>query len=140
MPRILPALTKERRHEYWRPSMRRSCTFVVVTVVAAVAAASGMARSHYIVHGTVGSNSTIALKDGVGHAFTEGRAGMYIISVTDKSSHDGFHLVGPGVSLVITGEQFVGGRTVSVTLGPGTHHYVSDAHPRSLRGTFVLKR
>ena len=119
--------------------MRRLGT-VVVVMVAAVAAGSSSAAPKHIVHGVVGPGAAISLKDGLGNPYTSGRAGMYVVSVRDRSTRDGFRLVGPGVNMVVTGVSFVGGRTVSLTLGPGTYTYRSDAHPRTLRGTFVLKR
>jgi len=118
--------------------MRRSAVLAIVIGCAAVVAASGAAKPHYIVRGAVGPHATIALRDGLGNPYTRGGAGMYIITVTDKSSLDGFHLIGPGVDKVITGVSFMGVRTIGVTLGRGVYRYVSDAHPRTLRGTFVL--
>jgi hypothetical protein len=121
--------------------MHRVGIVVVAAWLAAVPSADRAAAApHYIVHGTAGPGVAIALKDGLGHPYTGGLAGMFIITVTDRSSRDGFRLLGPGTRVVITGLAFVGKRTIGVTLGPGTYHYRSDAHPHSLNGTFVLKR
>ena len=120
--------------------MRRSGVLAVAVLVAASAAASGSARARVILHGTVNADGTVVLRDGVGHVFTEGTPGMFFITVTDKSSRDDFHLTGPGVDVVMSGTQFVGGKAVGLRLQAGTFHYRSDARPHSTPRTFVLKK
>jgi hypothetical protein len=113
---------------------------VVVLTVMAAATAPSVAAPHYIVRGTVSADGRIALRDGLGNPYVTGGHGMYIITVTDRSPHDDFHLTGPGVNRIITGARFVGVRTIGITLGLGTYHYRSDARPHSRGGTFVLNR
>jgi hypothetical protein len=70
-------------------------------------------------------------------AFARGIHGMYRISVRDTSPSNDFHLVGPGVNIVVTGVRFVGPRTVQVTLEPGTYRYRSDTHS-AIKGGLVV--
>jgi hypothetical protein len=65
---------------------------------------------------------------------------MYLITVTDRSTRDDFHLTGPGVNVVISGPQFVGGTSIDLALHAGNYRYRSDARPRSPGRTFVLEQ
>jgi len=116
---------------------------LAVALLAAIAAAGAAGpttaapRVVYVLHGSVVPGH-ITLKNGVGQPYLHGSAGLYRISITDKSPNDDFRLVGPGVNLVITTVPFVGAHSVQVTLGHGTYHYLSDPHHTSMRGSFVL--
>jgi plastocyanin len=66
-------------------------------------------------------------------------AGTYTLKVEDKSDMHNFHLIGPGVDNVVTEVAFVGDKTVTVTLQPGTYTYQCDPHAASgMKGTFEV--
>ena len=49
-----------------------------------------------------------------------------------------FHLLGPGVDEEITDVPFVGEKSVTVTLEPGTYTYQCDPHAAQMNGTFTV--
>jgi plastocyanin len=67
------------------------------------------------------------------------KAGTYTLEVEDKSDQHNFHLIGPGVDEKVTEVSFVGDKTVTVTLKPGTYTYQCDPHAASgMKGTFEV--
>jgi plastocyanin len=69
----------------------------------------------------------------------EVKAGTYTLKVEDKSEMHNFHLIGPGVDEEVTDVPFVGEKTVTVTLQPGTYTYQCDPHAASgMKGTFEV--
>ena len=67
------------------------------------------------------------------------KAGTYSLKVEDKSDQHNFHLIGPGVDMVVTEVSFVGDKTVDVTLKKGTYTYQCDPHASSgMKGTFEV--
>jgi hypothetical protein len=66
------------------------------------------------------------------------RPGFYRFLIKDRSAHDNFHLTGPGVSgfVGVTGIPYQGTATWRLRLTRGTYRYRSDAHPRSMHGSF----
>ena len=105
----------------------------------ALAAPSG-AMGPTKLKGTVGPGFTISLKKGTAKVKTL-KPGKYTITVSDKSAIHNFHLKGPGVNKKITSVQFVGTKTVTVTLKKGKYTYVCDPHAAmaSMRGSFTVK-
>jgi hypothetical protein len=82
----------------------------------------------------VGARS-IALRTSSGAKVVRLKAGPVVIGVSDVTSQQNFHLVGPGVNRRTT----LGGTLKAswrVTLRRGTYVYRSDAAPLRLRGTF----
>ena len=65
-------------------------------------------------------------------------AGTYTVSVEDQSEMHNFHLIGPGVDEEITDVPFVGEKSVTVTLEPGTYTYQCDPHAAQMNGTFTV--
>ena len=66
-------------------------------------------------------------------------AGTYMLHVEDKSDMHNFHLIGPGVDEEVTDVPFVGEKTVTVTLEPGTYTYQCDPHTaQGMKGTFTV--
>jgi plastocyanin len=66
-------------------------------------------------------------------------AGTYMLHVEDKSDMHNFHLIGPGVDEEVTDVPFVGEKTVTVTLEPGTYTYQCDPHAtQGMKGTFTV--
>jgi len=87
--------------------------------------------------GRVGPGSTISLKKG--SAIVKAlKAGTYKVAVTDSSTKDNFHLLGPGVSKR-TGVRAKGTVTWRLTFRAGTYTYRSDAHPKLKRTFKVVK-
>jgi len=69
----------------------------------------------------------------------EVEAGTYTLKVEDKSDMHNFHLIGPGVDDEVTTVEFVGDKSVSVTLEPGTYTYQCDPHAANgMKGTFTV--
>lgn len=67
------------------------------------------------------------------------KAGTYTLKVEDKSEMHNFHLTGPGVDEEVTDVPFVGEKSVSVTLQPGTYTYQCDPHAsQGMKGTFTV--
>ncbi len=67
------------------------------------------------------------------------QAGTYTLDVEDKSDMHNFHLIGPGVDEEITDVSFVGEKSVTVTLEPGTYTYQCDPHAANgMKGTFTV--
>ena len=67
------------------------------------------------------------------------KAGTYTLDIEDKSEMHNFHLVGPGVDEEITDVPFVGEKSVTVTLEPGTYTFQCDPHvAQGMKGTFTV--
>ena len=67
------------------------------------------------------------------------KAGTYTLDVEDKSDMHNFHLIGPGVDEEVTDVAFVGEKSVTVTLEPGTYTYQCDPHvANGMKGTFSV--
>jgi plastocyanin len=67
------------------------------------------------------------------------QAGTYTLDVEDKSDMHNFHLVGPGVDEEVTDVPFVGEKSVTVTLEPGTYTYQCDPHAANgMKGAFTV--
>jgi plastocyanin len=79
--------------------------------------------------GTVGPGAKIALA-------RTAKAGKTIITISDRTKKDNFHLSGPGVNKK-TGLAFTGTVKWTVTLKAGTYTFRSDAH-KALKGTLKV--
>ena len=67
------------------------------------------------------------------------KAGTYTLDVEDQSDMHNFHLIGPGVDEEVTDVAFVGEKSVTVTLEPGTYTYQCDPHvANGMKGTFTV--
>lgn len=86
--------------------------------------------------GTVGPGATITLKKG-GVKVRTVKAGRYRIRVSDKSDDHDFKLKG-AVSKTITGVEFTGTKTVTVTLKKGTVTYFCAPHASFMKGSFKV--
>jgi hypothetical protein len=83
---------------------------------------------------SVGPGSRISVRTASGAKATKLKAGVYVLSVRDRSKTDNFHLRGKGVN-VATGVSFTGTKSARIRLAKGRYRYASDRHP-SLRGSF----
>lgn len=66
------------------------------------------------------------------------RRGTYRFLVRDRSTRENFHLFGPTIRgfTGLTGFRFRGTVTWTLRLAPGAYRYRSDAHPKTVRGSF----
>jgi hypothetical protein len=109
----------------------------LLTVAVALIVVGGSAASSGVeLLASVGPGRSISLRLGDGTRVARLKAGSYTFVVTDRSRHDNFHLTGRVDRK--TGIAFAGTRRWIVELKKGTYRYRSDAHPRTLRGTFSV--
>ena len=108
----------------------------IVSLVFVGAASAAPAK----VVGTVGPGHTITLKLG-GKNVTKLKAGVaYRFVVTDRSEDHDFRLVGPGVNRVITGEEFMGTKSVLLKLKKGAYRFYCAPHADEMKGGFRVAR
>jgi hypothetical protein len=116
--------------------MRPRLALAAIFVAALLVVPSAQAYVHF--YGTVGPATTITLKRGDGTNVTRAVHGLRTLVIRDRSAFHNFHLFGPGVSRY-TGVAFVGARTwTPVRLRVGTYVFRCDAHPRTMRKSFVV--
>jgi hypothetical protein len=87
---------------------------------------------------SVGPGMTISLTTQAGAQVTHLDPGTYDIQINDQSVEHNFRLFGTGGVNVGTEVEFVGIRTVTVTLGDGSFTYVCDVHPYDMIGQFTV--
>lgn len=86
--------------------------------------------------GSVGPGPRIGVRTASGARVTHLKAGVYVLTVRDRTKVDNFHLRGKRVN-VSTGVAFTGSKTWKLRLAKGTYRYASDKH-RSLKGSFKV--
>lgn len=120
---------------------RRTSTTIVAGLTGMLVLLVGTAAAAPpTVAGTVGPGYTIGLRLG-GKKVTRLKAGVaYRFVVADRSDEHDFRLSGPGVRRVLTGEEFVGRRSVVLRLRPGTYRFFCAPHADEMRGTFRVAR
>jgi len=107
---------------------------VGVSLAATAAGNAGTARSAGLT-GEVGPGYTIEVKLN-GRVLKTIKAGTYKIKIEDKASIHNFHLIGKGLNKS-TAVAFVGDKTWTITLKPGTYTYKCDPHAlMGMKGTF----
>ena len=104
-------------------------TFVLVATIASAAPAA------QVVKGTVGPGFTITLTLG-GKKVTKLKAGRYRFVIDDRAAIHDFHLSGPGLNRILTTVDFMGTRSVVLTLRKGTYRYFCDPHASFMKGAF----
>jgi len=87
---------------------------------------------------TVGPGLAISLTTTAGAPVTRLDPGTYDIEIDDRSAAHNFHLTGPGGVSAGTEVEFVGIRTVTVTLGNGEFTFFCDVHPYDMLGQFQV--
>lgn len=113
--------------------MRRLLALAVLAL--AVPAASAADTPQLV--GSVGPGFSIRLIAADGSSISHLDPGRYSILVHDLSDEHDFHLVGPGVD-VTTDVDFVGDKTLAVTLTDGTYRYQCDPHASIMKGSFTV--
>jgi len=87
--------------------------------------------------GNVGPGRTISLRNAAGIKVTAvSTPAPAVITITDRTKTDNFHLTGPGVNKA-TGVGFRGRVHWKIGLSAGKYVYRSDRH-KSLRGSFTV--
>ena len=110
----------------------------IVLITAAALAASTIASAApaaQVVKGTVGPGFTITLTLG-GKKVTKLKAGRYRFVIDDRAAIHDFHLSGPGLNRILTTVDFMGTRSVLLTLRKGTYRYFCDPHASFMKGAF----
>jgi plastocyanin len=87
--------------------------------------------------GSVGPGARIALRTASGARVSRLKPGVYVLTVTDRSKTDNFHLRGKRAN-VATGVPFTGKKTWRLRLAKGAYRYFSDRHP-ALKGSFRVR-
>jgi plastocyanin len=87
---------------------------------------------------SVGPGMTISLTTQAGAPVSHLDPGTYDIQINDQSAEHNFHLFGPGGVSAGTEIEFVGIRTVTVTLGDGSFTFVCDPHAYDMIGRFTV--
>ena len=117
----------------------------ILVLVSAVSAAAAVGAVAFAVPGnaavprlvaTVGPGETISLKTAAGAPVRTLRAGVYTVSVRDRSSKQNFRISGPGVNKATS----VGGTAnatwkIKVVRGKA-YRFVCDPHSDDMRGSF----
>ena len=112
--------------------------FGLPLLLVAVAAGAGPAAAvNPVLQARVGPGFTISLQDAERAHVTNLPPGTYTIHVTDLSDEHNFDLTGPGIEKA-TGTAEIGEADWDVTLVEGTYHYVCDAHPTTMKGSFTV--
>jgi plastocyanin len=124
--------------------MRRVCLFalLVITIGSGVGfyavSAAGAPTADGKLFATVGPSFSILLRDAAGANVTHLDPGTYEIEIDDRSAEHNFHLFGPGPVSAGTEIDFVGIRTITVTLVNGEFTFVCDLHPYDMIGQFTV--
>jgi hypothetical protein len=100
--------------------------------------ALGAPRADGILIASVGPGMTISLTTQSGAPVTHLDPGSYDIQISDQSAEHNWHLFGPGGVNAGTDVEFVGSRTITVTLGDGAFTYLCDVHPYDMVGQFTV--
>lgn len=87
---------------------------------------------------SVGPGLTISLTTSAGTPVTRLDPGTYDIQIDDRSAEHNFRLFGAGGVNAGTEIEFVGMRTITVTLGNGDFTFVCDAHAYDMLGQFTV--
>jgi hypothetical protein len=120
--------------------MARTILLVAATAAAALVGAlalalPGQAATPRLV-ASVGPGETITLRTAAGARVRNLRAGVYTVTVRDRSDEHNFRISGPGVRKA-TGIASTGTVTWKVRLARGkVYRFVCDPHSDDMRGSF----
>ena len=121
-----------------RTMLLAGATAAAALVGALVLALPGQAATPRLV-ATVGPNDSIALRTAAGAPVRALRAGVYTVTVRDRSDEHNFRITGPGVRKA-TGVGSTGTVTWKVRLARGTvYRFVCDPHSDDMRGSFRVR-
>jgi hypothetical protein len=117
--------------------MKRIYLLLGIAAVALVVTAAATPMALPKLTGTVGPGFTISLKRGLAPVKLL-KAGKYTFVVSDKASIHNFQIQGPGLNRAITAVGFVGTKTVTLLLKPGTYKFYCVPHQSSMHGSFKV--
>ncbi|HEX6723933.1 MAG TPA: hypothetical protein VF073_01705 [Gaiella sp.] len=110
---------------------------VAVAALAATGSGSGAAPVKTL-RGTVGPGFTIALTMN-GKNVTRLKAGTpYRFVISDRADVHDFHVSGPGFDRTLTSVEFVGTKSLVLTLKKGSYRFVCDPHAGIMHGRFSV--
>ena len=116
----------------------RTATAAALAVAALGSVTAAAAAPAKVVHGSVGPSAMITLTMD-GKKVTKLKAGKpYRFVVNDRSTEHDFHIQGPGVKRQITGVDFTGQKSVTLTLAKGTYTFFCKPHKSFMKGTFQV--
>ena len=119
-----------------RTTHTRARLLGAIAAAALAAASTGSAAAPKTVKGTVGPGFTIGMTLDGKKVTTLKAAKAYRFVISDRSSGHDFHLSGPGFNRVLTGVDFTGTKTYTLTLKRGTYSFVCDPHESFMHGSF----
>jgi hypothetical protein len=108
---------------------------LAIAIAIAIASTALAAAAPKTVQGSVGPGFSIKLELG-GRKVTRLTQGPYRFVINDRSSIHDFHLTGPGLNRILTTVDFVGTKSVVLTLKKGVYTYVCDPHSELMHGSF----
>jgi hypothetical protein len=115
---------------------RRVATIAAAgAVLVALLAGTSAAAPTQLVIGAVGPGETIGLTS-KGKRVARLKAGAHRFTIRDRSDEHDFRLVGPGVSRVLTGVDFVGTKSVVLKLKKGAYRFFCAPHADDMNGSF----
>lgn len=115
---------------------RLICTSATVGLLALAAAASASPTPSPKLYGTVGPGYTITLRHD-GKLLRTLPPGKYTLVISDRSHNHDFTIDGTGLPpTVITGDGFIGTKTVTLPLKRGTYEYYCALHEPVMHHTF----
>jgi plastocyanin len=117
-------------------TFRASLAAAASGLALALVASAPAAPAPKTVRGTVGPGFTINLTVGGKRVTTLKKGVRYRFAISDRSPIHDFHLRGPGVNRVLTGVDFMGTKSVVLTLKKGVYRYICDPHADSMHGSF----
>jgi plastocyanin len=106
-----------------------------IALAIAIASTAPAAAAPKTVQGSVGPGFSIGLELG-SKKVTGLKHGTYRFVINDRSSIHDFHLTGPGLNRMLTTVDFVGTKSVVLTLKKGVYKYVCDPHAELMHGSF----
>ena len=113
--------------------------FVAAVAAALIAVPAYATSSKVMLKGEVGPGFSIEVKK-AGKDLKTIKAGTYRIKIEDKSSIHNFHLKGPGLNK-LTSVSFMGDKTWTIKLKPGTYTYQCDPHASAgMKDTFKVTK
>ena len=122
--------------------MRKALLSAAIAGAGLALAAPAPAAQHPVLVAKVGLHDsfTISLRTPSGKLVRSLPAGTYTIVVHDYSKLHNFALgsVTQNKRIFTGGILFVGTKTYTVTLEPGTYAYACSAHPYTMNGTFTV--
>jgi hypothetical protein len=112
----------------------RALSIAAVAAILSALPVSAQAATPKLV-GTVGPGYAITLRTAAGATARSVKAGVYAITVRDRSEEHNFHLSGPGVNKW-TSVDDVGTKTWRIRIVRGkTYRFVCDPHAEIMRGS-----